>query len=231
MFSLLEKLKPRCDSQLSFSQSGEDRIVKFVFDVLGIHQYRYLDIGAHHPRRINNTYLFYKLGGSGVLVEPNSRWVPLASKLRPRDLCLNVGLAGQALSGVPFYIMKSDTLCTFSKSEAERMVAECGEEISEVKQLDVLAPQTVLSSHFSEGLNLVSLDVEGLELEILETFDLQRYRPEVFCIETISYAIDGNGVKSSALAEFMTASGYMIFADTYINTIFVDRSRWENLGR
>ena len=231
MFGFFEKLKSQDDSQLSFSQSGEDRIIKFVFDVLGIHQYRYLDIGANHPSRINNTYLFYKLGGSGVLVEPNPRWQSLTSRLRPRDLCLNVGMAGKAQSNVPFYLMKSETLCTFSKREADRMVAECGEEITEVKMLDVLEPRAVLSSHFSGGLNLVSLDVEGLEWVILEAFDLQRYRPEVFCVETISYAIDGSGVKSTVLTEFMTARGYMVFADTYVNTIFVDRSRWEELGR
>jgi hypothetical protein len=231
MFKFIKNLRPRDDSELSFSQSGEDRIAKFVFDVLGIHQYRYLDIGTHHPSRINNTYLFYRLGGSGVLIEPNPRWATLISQVRPRDLCLNVGMAGKSSCEVPFYVMRSDTLCTFSKCEAERMVAECDEEISEVKPLEVLEPQAILASHFSDGINLVSLDVEGLELEILESFDLQQYRPEVFCIETISYAIDGSGVKSSEVAKFMTARGYMVFADTHINTIFVDRSRWESQGR
>jgi hypothetical protein len=70
-----------------------------------------------------------------------------------------------------------------------------------------------------------------LELEILKAFDLQRYRPEVFCIETISYATNGRGEKTGDLVEFMTANGYLVYADTYINTIFVDRSRWESLHR
>ncbi len=231
MFDFIAKIKSGTDSKISFSQSGEDRIIKFLFDILGIQQYRYLDIGAHHPRRLSNTYLFYTLGGSGVLIEPNPGWAALIAQVRPRDLCLNVGLAGQSRSEAPFYIMRSDTLCTFSKNEAERMVSECGEEIFEVRHLDVLAPEAVLSVHFSEGLNLVSLDVEGLELEILDAFDLQRYRPEIVCIETVSYAIDGGGMKSSEIANLMTANGYMVFADTYINTIFVDRSRWESLGR
>lgn len=231
MFDFITRIRSRSSAGQSYSQSGEDRIIKFVFDTLAIRQYRYLDIGAHHPTRSNNTYLFYTLGGSGVLIEPNPRWASLITRVRPRDVCLNVGLAGQDRSRIPFYVMKSDTLCTFSKREAERMVSECGEAISEVRHLDVLAPRTVLSAHFSEALSLVSLDVEGLELEILEEFDLQRYRPAVFCIETISYAINGSGVKSSEIADFMAASGYMVFADTHINTIFVDRSRWESLGQ
>ena len=231
MFDFITKIRSRADSKPSFSQTGEDRVIKFLFDTMGIQKYRYLDIGAHHPRRLSNTYLFYTLGGSGVLIEPNPVLASMISEVRPRDLCLNVGMAGQSRSSIPFYVMKSDTLCTFSRHEAERMAAECGEEIVEVRYLDVLAPDAVLSDHFSAGLNLVSLDVEGLELEILESFDLQRYRPEVFCIETVSYAIDGDGVKSTELAQFMTSHGYKVFADTYINTIFVDRARWESLGQ
>ncbi len=231
MFDFISRMKSCSDAQASFSQCGEDRIIKFILDTLQVQKYRYLDIGAHHPRRLSNTYLFYRLGGSGVLIEPNQALASLISKVRPRDLCLNVGLAGEPHSSVPFYVMRSDTLSTFSKREAERMVSECGEEIVEVRAVEVRTPESVLAEHFSDGLNLVSMDVEGLEMEILEGFDLRQYRPEVFCIETISYAVDGEGVKSTALAPFMASHGYRIYADTYINTIFVDQARWERLGK
>jgi len=231
MFDFISRMRSCSDAQTSFSQCGEDRIIKFILDTLQIREYRYLDIGAHHPRRLSNTYLFYTLGGSGVLIEPNHALASLISEARPRDLCLNVGLAGEPHGSVPFYVMRSDTLSTFSKREAERMVSECGEEIVEVRAVEVRTPGSVLAEHFSDGLNLVSMDVEGLELEILEGFDLRQYRPEVFCIETISYAVDGEGVKSTALAPFMASHGYRIYADTYINTIFVDQARWESLGK
>ena len=231
MFELIARMKARSDCQKSFSQLGEDRIIKFLLDTFGIQRCRYLDIGAHHPRRLSNTYLFYTLGGSGVLIEPNRSMASLISEARPRDLCLNVGLAGEFRASVPFYVMKSDTLSTFSKREAERMVSECGESIVEVRSVEVRTPESVLSENFSNDLNLVSLDVEGLEMEILESFDLRKYRPEVFCIETISYAVDGKGVKSSVLAPFMASHGYRIFADTHVNTIFVDQARWESLGK
>jgi len=231
MLAFIKKMLSPHTSELSFSQCGEDRIVKFVFDVLRIQHTKYLDIGSHHPRRWNNTYLSYLSGGSGVLVEPNPHWCSLIRKERPRDVCLAAGLAGEALSAVPFYIMKSDALCTFSRREAERMVAECDEEIREVKEIEVLTPDAILSTHFKGGLNYVSLDVEGWEMEILEAFDLKRNRPEVFCVETLSYAVDGSGKKSLGVIEFMKQQEYMVFADTHINTIFVDRSCWENLGR
>lgn len=216
---------------MSYSQCGEDRIVRWVLEVLRVRQPRYLDIGAYQPRRLNNTYLFYTLGGSGVLVEPNPSWTARIRRVRPRDVCLEAGVAGRPASGVPFYVMRSDTLCTFSRAEAERMVAECREEIREVRSLDVITPAQIQAEHFSEGLNFVSLDAEGLDLEILQAFDFEACRPEVFCIETISYAIDGSGEKAHDVIDFMRSRGYAVHADTYVNTIFVDEARARSLLR
>ncbi len=46
----------------SYSQCGEDLIVKFILrDVMGEKRnISYMDIGANHPIRLSNTYLFYK---------------------------------------------------------------------------------------------------------------------------------------------------------------------------
>ena len=92
-----------------------------------------------------------------------------------------------------------------------------------------MTPARIQAEYFRDGLNFVSLDVEGLELEILGAFDFAANRPEVFCIETISYAIDGTGQKDHRLIEWMASQGYVVHADTYINTIFVDRERARGL--
>ena len=57
--------------KISYSQCGEDLILKQLFTALGIGKVNYLDIGAHHPTCLNNTYLFYGYGGHGVCVEPD----------------------------------------------------------------------------------------------------------------------------------------------------------------
>src|SRR4051794_18414209 len=57
--------------RLSFAQQGEDLVVDSLFGALKVAKPTYLDIGAYEPIRSNNTYLFYRQGGRGVLVEPN----------------------------------------------------------------------------------------------------------------------------------------------------------------
>ena len=79
--------------------------------------------------------------------------------------------------------------------------------------------------------DLVSLDVEGWDLDILRSIDFARYRPYVFCVETISYAEgDGSGVKSTEIHALMLENGYRLYADTYINSIFVAESSWRTLA-
>ena len=76
----------------SFSQAGEDLIVKFTLQFLGIPSITYLDIGANHPVRLNNTYLFYLRGCKGVLVEPNASLCERLRAVRPRDTTLAAGI-------------------------------------------------------------------------------------------------------------------------------------------
>ena len=56
--------------KISYAQSGEDLIIKYIFDSLKIKP-SYIDIGVHHPYKFNNTALFYELGCRGINVEPD----------------------------------------------------------------------------------------------------------------------------------------------------------------
>src|SRR5437016_3628774 len=53
----------------SYAHSGEDVIVKLFLNAND--KTTYFDIGACWPIYGNNTYLFYTMGGRGVLIEPN----------------------------------------------------------------------------------------------------------------------------------------------------------------
>lgn len=87
---------------------------------------------------------------------------------------------------------------------------------------------SIINEFFDGSPNFVSLDVEGLDYVILDNFDFINYRPEVFCLETLSYTEDNSERKISEIIDLMHENGYMTYADTYINTIFVDKLAWEN---
>jgi hypothetical protein len=73
---------------------------------------------------------------------------------------------------------------------------------------------------------LISLDAEGFDLEILKSMDFNKYRPQIFCIETLTYTENGTEEKILPIIDFMNQKGYFAYADTYINSIFIDKTIW-----
>lgn len=217
--------------KISYAQCGEDLIVGFVLEALGITKPTYLDIGAHHPTKMNNTYAFYKQGGFGVCVEPDPALKVLFKQSRPRDLYLNVGVGCKEVELAKLFVLRPSTLNTFCEKEAERLTNSEGAVLEKVITVPMVSLNGIFDQYFETPPDFVSLDAEGLELDILRAADLYRYRPTVFCIETLSYSSKGTEKKSKSTVTFMASAGYMAYSDTYINTIFVDEETWRNRRR
>lgn len=211
----------------SFSQSGEDMIIDFIFEVLQIRHPTYLDLGAHHPRLYSNTNHFYRRGSRGVNVEADPSLCELFVEERPADVNLNVGVGVGELGVLPFYIMSVPTLNTFSRDEAERCVEMGTHRIVNVIDVELCNVNDIIKEHFSgESPDFISVDVEGLDLEIVKSLDLRRYRPVVICVETITYSENFDGEKIKEVESYLQRYGYFLYADTRVNSIFVDKSRW-----
>lgn len=226
--SIFSKFAGRNDEEnykISYSQCGEDLIVSFIFSGLNVPKWTYLDIGAHHPTEINNTYLFYLKGHRGVCIEPDPTLFAEIKNVRGEDICLNVGV-GTGEGVADFYVMTSKSLNTFSKVDAERYASNGQQRIEKVIPVPLVSINAVVENYFNPYPNLVSLDIEGLDFQVLQTFDFERYRPEVFCIETLTYTTDKTERKKPEIIDWMNSKGYFSYADTYINTIFVRRDSW-----
>lgn len=214
------------NARTSYSQCGEDLIVKHVLGVLGISTVSYLDIGAHHPQYLSNTYLFYANGDRGVCVEPDPVLFQEFVVQRPDDVNLNCGVGAESGSA-EFYVMSTSTLNTFSKEEAQRYQSYGTYQIVKTLKMELRTINDILENFFSSCPHFVSLDVEGLDYLILNSMNFEKFRPQVFCLETLSFTEDKTERKLTEIIDLMHSKGYMTYADTYINTIFVDMAAWE----
>jgi len=212
----------------SYSQCGEDLILRFVFDSIGIATPSYLDIGANDPVRFSNSYMFYRQGAAGVCVEPDPRLAARLRRKRPRDKVLETGVA--ASPGVlQFFVMSEPVLNTFSRAEAERLVA-MGHRIETTLEVRVVTVEEAFEQCGGTP-DILNLDVEGMDAEIVAAIDFSRHRPIACCIETLTYSETGGGEKIRSIFEMMSAQGYFPYADTHVNTVFVDVKRWRGRGR
>lgn len=209
----------------SYAQSGEDRIASHVLHEMRVEYPSYLDLGAHHPTWLSNTYLFYTRGSRGVCVEADPELLKRIRRRRLRDTCVNAAVAPED-GELTFHVMDATTLSTTS-AESVESYRQMGRRVTRSFTVQALSPATLLDRHFpGRPPNLVSLDVEGMDEQILRAWDFERCRPEVFIVETLDYAEDGSESKRPEIGALMESAGYFAYGDTFINTVFVDRSAY-----
>ena len=222
------------NKQVKFaSQFGEDLILDFAISLLQkrnlVGEINYLDIGANHPVAGNNTFFLYAKGYSGAIVEPNPVLFCEYSKTRPRDIGLNIGIhyTSDKVDTLPFYKFKEDPgMSSFDKTAAELVLKHVPEIKSyEVIQTKIKSIPSVIDEYFDgEAPTFISTDCEGIDFEILKSLDFKKYRPVFLCAETADPCVGGLGRKTLEVFDFMRSMGYEVYADTYVNTIFIEKN-------
>lgn len=97
-----------------------------------------------------------------------------------------------------------------------------------VKTIDVKVEpiQEVIKREFNAiGLDFLSIDVEGQDYELLKAVDYTAIRPAIICIETQEY-MGEKRENFNEMLDFMKSNDYMVYADTMLNTIFMDKRAW-----
>lgn len=208
-------------SKASYSQAGEDMIVNYLFTSLGIDKPTYLEIGTNQPKICNNTFFFYRKGCKGVCIEPDPEMYSFIKKTRPNDTVLNIGIGLKDSPAADFYLFPGhwNGWSTFSEKEALLRKKESGFHYKKIS-IPLKTINQIIEEHFEGHPNFISVDVEGLDLDILRSLDFDRFRPEVICVETITFSIDNTEEKLEDTIAFMHSKGYFTYGDTHINTIF-----------
>jgi FkbM family methyltransferase len=220
-----ERQKKKDDFNISFSQCGEDLIVQYIFNLRNVVKPSYLDIGANHPFFLSNTALFYEKGSRGINIEANPELLDNFKNFRREDINLNIGVSNKE-DELDFYIMSDNTLSTFSIDECNAMVLN-GKVLKEVKKIKLITISDILERYFMGRFpDFLSIDVEGMDLQILKSIDYEHETPKVICVEAAEYSPKGSGARRSELIDFLVSKGYYEYANTNLNAIMVKREFW-----
>lgn len=182
----------------------------------------YVDIGANDPNNLNNTAFFYEKGWIGMNIEPDTEKHRQLQEARPKDQNINMGV-GSKEGLLEFYRFENDSLSTFVKEEADRREAE-GEKLVGIANVAVDRLSEVLKAHLSPAtkrIDFMSVDVEGLNLEVLESNDWEVFRPKFLCVEVADYC-QNQVNRDRRIVDFLQGKGYSEVFFNGINSIFVD---------
>jgi FkbM family methyltransferase len=180
----------------SYSQFGEDLFVERFFE--GTRSGTWLDVGAFHPRIASNTHALRRRGWSGVNVDADPDKMRLFRLLRRRDTNVSAAIAGPDGGRAVLQHIGAG-----SYGSMDRLQLDAGPD-----GIPTRTVASVLDDAGIERVTFVSMDVEGLEADILQGFPFERAQPELFCVEVLDWTLDG--VQASPVASIMGSHGYQI---------------------
>ena len=213
-FQLLISEHRKSKRDMDFSQHGEQVILQKL--LANRNPGHYIDIGAGLPVTGSNTFFLYKVGWSGVLIDPLTKPKLLATILRPRDRFEKVAIGANERQF--FYEFYPYQFSTFSQTEAEKLISTSRAILVRKKNLRFRKLSDIFESLPKNAFVFLSVDAEGLDLEVIKTLDLNIQRPRVICIEDHE-----NETPMSSIKTYLEKNEYIHYANAGISSVYIDR--------
>jgi len=212
-------------STKSYSQEGEDIILGRLFErrKFGF----YIDVGAHHPKRFSNTYYFYKKGWRGINIDAMPGSMIIFNKIRPRDINIEKPISDKKQI-LTYYAFNEPALNGFSKELSEkRNGIRSGKNVEYfikfTKDIETTTLEDILDKYLpkNQSIDFLSIDVEGLDFEVLKSNNFAKYRPKIVLIEVLENSLDD--IINNDITKFLNYLDYTIYAKTMNTVFFIDK--------
>ncbi len=212
------------NASINYSQTGEDAVIRSLLDET--RQGIYVDVGCHDPVRSSNTMSLYMHGWRGVNIDANPRLIERFKATRLRDTAVCAAISDQE-HDVVFHEFDDELVSTLSEEalpEWESKWKKRGERVVRTRTLD-----SVLQEHLEPGteIDLLSVDVEGHDLNVLRSIDLNLFRPKLIVVEM--HHLDLMRVPASPINRHLEQQGFRQVGYDTLNGYFVD-TRGERSG-
>ena len=177
----------------------------------------YIDVGCYHPIHRNNTYLLHKKGWSGINIDIHQFSIDLFNYLRPDDVNLNCAISNKNEVTEMFYQKELSQISTIEKQQAK--IAFQGN-IKKSKIQSLTLDALLEKINFTDKkLDLLDIDVEGADLKVLKGFNIEKFKPELICVE-----INEKDIKNSEIYKYLSNFSYELVWSGVFSHIFKSKS-------
>ena len=208
-------------SVLFHSQHGEDVFLWKFFErkTEGL----CIEVGAFDGKQCSNTFAFEMLGWQSILIEPDPEMAQRCRENRPGSRVVQAAIGPASAAGtIAFQKVRTAAdwsgMMSFTDGNPDHLekCRRMGATIEEVA-VPYRSLNDVLAGSESP-IDFVSIDVEGHELDVLDGFDLEKFRPGVIMTEC-TYDRDNDLV-----GEYLKARRYRRLTTIGCNHVFVRSS-------
>ena len=207
------------------SQFGEDKFILDLFDK--DYRGKYLDLGCYHPTRHSNTHILYQSGWTGINIDLNPLTIELFNFMRPKDFNYNIGISNSEEEKELYFINEFNTQNTLDKNQLNFLKNHHNVKDREIlkTKLKTKKLETILLDNNFHNIDFFNIDIEGHELEVIESIDFDKFKFKYICIEMIQHnEISVN--RSKKIKDILNNNDFIIvkkfeFNYIYKNTLLV----------
>jgi methyltransferase FkbM-like protein len=193
--------------QFSFSQFGEDLLIKRLAEKMGLTGGVYVDAGAYHPIFGSNTLLLCKSGWRGINVDLSAERIAQFNRYRPNDYstvaCLSDKVAPVQIAH--YEIPSTDRVIETNNTEKLSIVGSNPTGFSHTTTATLTHVIERSPFRFAD-IQYLNVDCEGHDLAVLRGFDFSRCRPQIISVEATTEP------ERQAILDFLSAYGYRLEA-------------------
>lgn len=178
-----------------------------------------IDIGAYHPTYLNNSYFFEKNGWDTYCIEANPKMIEELKKVRKNVIPYAVSDANEDNCD---FIIVNGKWDKFGQAGGTGFHSDINrtDAISEVIKVRKITLDRLLETEIKvDKIDVISMDVEGHELHILNGFDIARWKPKIMIIENFSE--DSVKERFQSIRKRLFDNGYELSARIAQNDCFV----------
>lgn len=171
---------------LCYTRNFEDVMIQRVLQA--VQKGCYIDVGASVPEGDSNTFALYQQGWRGLCVEP-LEYAHFWQQSRPRDIFIN-GAAGSQAGELTLYVYNQAQQISTGNLQTVAHLKQFNMQPTHQRQVPVHTLSTLIDTHLGERpIHLLSIDVEGMEREVLLGLNTQRHRPWLVVVESVKTGV------------------------------------------
>jgi len=152
----------------------------------------FIEAGGHDGLHQSNTLMFERrLGWRGMLIEPNPELYKQCAANRPDTIVENCALVSDAQACPEITLLMADVYSAVQSEEnlldvqqhTQSAVDRGRTEQVEQVRVSTARLSDLIDQHKLGPIDLLSLDVEGFEVEVMKGIDFDRHRPQYILVE------------------------------------------------
>lgn len=167
----------------TFSQSGEDIVVRNNLVPDPGERGIFIDIGAYHPVRFSNTFALYLCGWRGVSIDANVDAISEFNRVRPEDTNVHLAVA-PSQQKLYFTSFEEGAYNTLKLTPQNLETAVIRSPVRGMTEIECVGVNEVLETYASgKKFDFLNMDIEGMDLAVFQAIDFTRFRPRIIAAE------------------------------------------------